>query len=47
MVERLDGDREAWGRFGGSARKAEPTEGDQVAEATKKIERLQAETYYS
>ena len=44
MIERLDRDGGTWDRASGSARKAEPTEEGLVTEATKKIERLQAET---
>ena len=44
MIERLDRDGKAWDRSSGSARKAEPTEEEHVSEASKKIERLQAET---
>ena len=44
MIERLDRDGETWDRSSGSARKAEPTDEEHVSAASKKIERLQAET---
>ena len=44
MIERLDRDGETWDRSSGSARKAEPTDEEHVSNASKKIERLQAET---
>ena len=44
MIERLGRDGETWDRTSGSARKADLVEEDLVTEATKKIERLQAET---
>ena len=44
MIERLDRDGETWDRSSGSARKAEPTDDDPASAASKKIERLQAET---
>ena len=44
MIERLDRDGENWDPTSGSARKADLTDEDPVAEATRKIERLTAET---
>ena len=44
MIERLDRDGETWDRSSGSARKAEPTDEEPASAASKKIERLQAET---
>ena len=44
MIERLDRDGENWDLTSGSARKAHLTEEDPVAEATRKIERLTADT---
>ena len=44
MIERLDRDGENWDSSSGSARKADLTEEDIVSQATKKNERLQAET---
>ena len=44
MIERLDRDGENWDASSGSARKADLTEDDPVSEATRKIERLTAET---
>ena len=44
MIERLDIDGESWDLSSGSAQTADRTEEDPVAEATRKIERLTAET---
>ena len=44
MIERLDRDGENWDVSSGSARKADLTEDDPMSEATRKIERLTAET---
>ena len=44
MIKRLDRDGETWDQSSESARKAEPIEEEHVSNASKKIERLQAET---